>query len=159
MIPNLAGRSLRAALLTCATLTGAQTAAADTLVVETRNGLAIAELAFVSGQEICLSWSHSVTGGQVADCFENRDGVMLLTRSFLHDFAAGLGEILGRGTISAAAEGGYWIDGIDEVIPGNKLLLRVGAPRVGHRLIGAGQRANLSAQAAGARVTLRLERQ
>ena len=124
--------------------------------MQTPAGLTIGTLDFDPGQDICLSWSHSVTGGPVTDCFENKDGTMMLTRSFLHDFAAGLGEVAGRGTIRPAAGGGYWIDGIDEAIPGNTLTLRVGAPRVGHVLTGAGHSLHLSALAAGVRVTLRL---
>jgi hypothetical protein len=150
------GRSLWAALFASAVLIGTPLWAQDALVVETREGRSLGQLHFDAGQEICLTWAHSVTGGHVADCFENRDGTMMLTRSYLHDFAAGLGEVAGRGTMRAATGGGYWIDGIDEAIPGNALLLRVGAPRVGHVLAGAGQRLDLSAHAAGARVTLRL---
>lgn len=126
------------------------------LVVETQAGLEIGELAFAPGQDICLTWAHSVTGGPVADCFSNKDGVLTLKRSYLHDFAAGLGEVTGRGTLRSATGGGYWIDAIDEAIPGNALRLRVGAPRVGHVLTDGTNRINLSARAAGARVILRL---
>lgn len=156
----LAGRLFGAALLAlsaCASLVWATPLRAQPhLVVETRNGLVIGQLRFDPGQELCLSWSHSVTGGPVSDCFENRDGILTLTRSYLHDFAAGLGEIAGRGTLRSAEGGGYWIDGIDEAIPDNALPLRVGAPRVGHVLTGSEQRLNLSTIAAGARVNLRL---
>jgi hypothetical protein len=137
-------------------LFGTPLLAKDTLTVETLAGLNIGELGFDPGQEICLSWAHSVTGGRVADCFENRDGTMMLTRSFLHDFAAGLGEVAGRGTLRSAAGGGYWIDGIDEVIPDNALRLRIGAPRVGHVLTGGTDRLHLSARAPGASVMIRL---
>jgi hypothetical protein len=126
------------------------------MIVQTPAGLVIGTLAFDPAQEICLIWAHSVTGGRVADCFENRSGTMILTRSYLHDFAAGLGEVAGRGTLRPAPEGGYWIDGIDEVIPGNALRLRVGAPAVGHVLGNGRDRLNLSARAAGATVLLRL---
>lgn len=155
-----AGRLGRAALLVFSACTSliwtAPLRAEPRLVVESRQGLVIGQLRFETGREICLSWSHSVTGGFVSDCFENRDGILMLTRSYLHDFAAGLGEVAGRGTLRSAEGGGYWIDGIDEAIPGNALPLRVGAPRVGHVLTGSGQRLNLSAMAAGARVNLRL---
>lgn len=156
MIRDLKGRSLRAALLGCCLLAAAPLMAQDALLVETRGGLSLGQLDFDAGTEICLSWSHSVTGGPVADCFENKDGMMMLTRSFLHDFAAGLGEVAGRGTIRSAEGGGYWIEDIDEAIPGNALTLRVGAPPVGHILTGPGKTLRLSTLAAGARVTLRL---
>ncbi|MEE4346424.1 MAG: DUF1850 domain-containing protein [Paracoccaceae bacterium] len=156
MIRTSEGRFLRAALLACAMLSGTPLLADDRLVVETLEGLTLGELAFDPGQEICLTWAHSVTGGRVADCFENRDGTMVLARSFLHDFAAGLGEVAGRGTLRSAAEGGYWIDGIDEAIPDNALRLRIGAPRVGHVLTDGTDRLNLSARAPGASVMIRL---
>ncbi len=156
MIINDYGRPVGAALFLCLTIAAASAQAGPALVVETSQGAVLGKLGFDEGQEICLSWAHSVTGGAVQDCFENRRGTMVLTRSYLHDFAAGLGDIAGRGTIAAADGGGYWITGIDEAIPGNGLLLRVGAPRVGHVLQTADQSLDLSAVAAGARVTLRL---
>lgn len=160
MIRDAAGRLPRVALqvlvLSASLAWAAPIAAEALLAVESPKGLVVGEMRFAPGQEICLSWSHSVTGGPVADCFENRDGKLMLTRSYLHDFAAGLGEVAGRGTIRPAMAGGYWIEGIDEVIPGNALVLRAGAPRVGHILQGGGQRLNLSARAAGARLVLRL---
>lgn len=70
----------------------------------------------------------------MADCFVNRAGRLVLDRAYLHDFAAGLGEVRGRGTLVAAPEGGYWIMGIDEALPDNRLTLRIGPARVGHRL-------------------------
>ncbi|MFD1194416.1 DUF1850 domain-containing protein [Seohaeicola saemankumensis] len=160
MIRLLAGRFFGTALLACVAtaslICAAPVLAQPLLVAESRQGLVIGQLRFDPGQEVCLSWSHSVTGGPVSDCFENKDGILMLTRSYLHDFAAGLGEVAGRGTLRSAEGGGYWIDGIDEPIPGNALPLRVGAPRVAHVLRGSGQRLNLSARAAGARVNLRL---
>jgi hypothetical protein len=137
-------------------LAGSPLWAQGALVVQTQAGLEIGELAFAPGQEICLRWAHSVTGGAVADCFGNKDGTLVLARSYLHDFAAGLGEVAGRGTLRRADGGGYWIDGINEPIPGNALRLRVGAPRVGHVLTDGTHRLNLSARAAGAGVVLRL---
>lgn len=150
------GRSLGAALCVCLMLAGAPVWAQSVLVVETPAGLSIGQIDFAPGQEICLTWAHSVTGGRVADCFENRDGTMVLSRAYLHDFAAGLGEVAGRGTLRTAEGGGYWIDGINEAIPGNALRLRVGAPRVGHVLSDGATMLRLSARAAGASVFLRL---
>jgi hypothetical protein len=116
----------------------------------------IVETPFSPRAEICLRWAHSVTGGPVADCFENRNGALTLTRSYLHDFAAGLGEVLGRGTLRSAEGGGYWIDGIDEQMPAAGLRLRVGPPRVGHALHTPEGVIDLSAIAANTRVTLQL---
>ncbi len=81
---------------------------------------------------------------------------MVLDRSYLHDSAAGLGEVPGRGRMRAAEGGGYWIENIGEAIPGNALRLRVGQPRVDHRIEAGGTTHDLSTIAAGQRVTLRL---
>jgi hypothetical protein len=137
-------------------LWAAGAAPAATLHVEGGGGLLIQADA-PEGAEWCLTWNHSVTGGAVADCFENRDGRMVLTRAYLHDFAAGLGTVEGRGgTLVSAEGGGYWIEGLDEPIPGNALPLRVGRPSTDHRLRIGGMVHALSSFAAGQRVVLRL---
>lgn len=142
-------------LAVCLALLLPAVAAAGSLVVEAAEG-PILTLPAPEGAEWCLRWRHSVTGGDVADCFANDGGTMILRRSYLHDFAAGLGEVPGRGAARPAAGGGYWIDGIDEAIAGNALTLRVGQPRVGHRLTQGGESHDLSTRAAGRRVVLRL---
>lgn len=128
---------------------------ADTLQVASRD-TNLANIPFAERSEICLRWSHSVTGGAVADCFENRAGTLTLTRSYLHDFAAGLGEIAGRGIMTADPDGGYWITGIDEALPRNALVLRVGPAPVNHRIDHPGGTLNLTDIAANQRVTLTL---
>ena len=137
-------------------------AAGPALQLQGEGGAVLAQLPMPGGAEICLHWAHSVTGGAVADCFENRAGRLTLTRSFLQDYAAGLGEVAGRGQVVAAQGGGYWITGIDEAMPANSLTLRAGSARVGHRLAvttlqGQGQELQLSEYVArGARVRLYL---
>ena len=148
-----AGRPVAALALALALAAAA--AGAETLAVEAR-GETLLELPAPAGAEWCLHWNHSVTGGAVADCFANEGGRMVLTRSYLHDFAAGLGEVPGRGAARPASGGGYWIEGLDEPIAGDALVLRVGRPSVRHRLRAAGAEHDLSALAAGRRVTLRL---
>lgn len=152
MIQPIWGRPALAALFVVL----AAPAQADAILqVVDRDDRTVAQLPF-DGREICLEWAHSVTGGGVADCFVARDGRLVLMRSYLHDFAAGLGEVLGRGTLTSADGGGYWITGIDEVMPSSGLPLRVGAPRVGHRLRQGGDTINLSDLVANRRVTLRV---
>jgi len=129
--------------------------AGDVLQVVTTDGAPVAELPF-DGAEICLSWAHSVTGGAVADCFAARGGRLVLVRSYLHDYAAGLGEVAGRGRVVPADGGGYWIVGIDESMPQGGLPLRVGPARVGHELSGAAGLIDLSERAANSLVTLRV---
>lgn len=130
---------------------------ADMLTVEGADGHVLLAERAPEGGEWCLRWNHSVTGGEVADCFVNDGGQMVLRRSYLHDFAAGLGTVEGRGgRLVPAPRGGYWIEGLREEIPGNALTLRVGSERVDHRLVTGGAAHRLSPRAAGARVTIRL---
>ncbi len=146
-----AGRRLCAAALV-SVVAGA--ASGGTLSVEADGPILQVEVP--DGDGWCLSWNHSVTGGAVADCFVNDGGRMLLDRSYLHDFAAGLGDVPGRGTIRAAEGGGYWIEKMAEPIEGNALVLRVGRPSTDHHLRVGGTDYSLSAMAAGQRVILRL---
>lgn len=104
----------------------------------------------------CLEWNHSVEGFAVLDCYRHRDGRMVLQRSHLPDFAAGLDHIPGRGRQVSDGEGGYWIEDIDEPVPGNAYRLRVGSMSVDHRLVTDSARVSLSALAADRRVTIRL---
>lgn len=118
---------------------------AQTLEVRDASGILLGALPHSEGSEVCLRWQHSVTGGDVADCFLNEHGKLVLSRSYLHDFAAGLGEVEGRGRLVTAADGGYWIIDINEQMPDDGLVLRVGPARVGHRLIGSDGLLDLSA--------------
>jgi hypothetical protein len=105
----------------------------------------------------CLVWTHSVKGFEVEDCFRQDAGVLMLERSHQPDFAAGLGEIPGRGKVVSDGAGGYWIEGIDAVLPGDALPLRIGTAAVNHRLRIGEREWSLSARAPGARAILRVE--
>jgi len=150
------GRLIGAALSLMLTAGAAQ--AGTVLQVEHRaDGRLLAEAPAPPGTGWCLRWRHSVTGGKVADCFRNDDGRMVLERSYLHDFAAGLGTVAGRGgRLVSAPGGGYWIEDISEPIANNALVLRVGARRVDHRIEIGGCEKHLSRIAPGARVVIRL---
>ncbi len=128
---------------------------APVLRIERTDGGPIAELPLEADGRWCLHWAHSVTGGAVADCFRVEGGEMVLERSFLHDFAAGLGTLPGRGTLHSAEGGGYWIEGIDAPLPDATLPLRVGRPGVGHRLASGPHHLALSELAPGRRVLIR----
>lgn len=104
----------------------------------------------------CLLWNHSVAGFTVQDCFVFRPPKMVLDESVQPDFAAGLGQVQGRGEVRAGATGGYRIVGIGMPVAGNRLLLRVGSASVDHRVVVGGATVSLSEPAAGRRVVMRI---
>ncbi|MDG4649275.1 DUF1850 domain-containing protein [Roseibacterium sp. SDUM158017] len=114
-------------------LSGTGVPAAD-LVATREDGTEIARLPVPDGGGWCMLWHHSVQGFEVSDCYENRDGHMVLVRSHLPDFAAGLDHIPGRGRQVSDGQGGYWILDIDEAVPGDAYVLRPGRAPVDHRL-------------------------
>lgn len=130
--------------------------AAAALRVTDARGAVLFETVLARSEPWCLVWNHSVTGIEVSDCFRQDAGRLVLARSHQPDFAAGLGDIPGRGHVRSDGQGGYWIEDIDMVLPGDALPLRVGGPRVDHRLRIRGAEHSLTALAAGQRVTLRL---
>lgn len=97
-------------------------------------------------------WNHSVTGILVTDYYRYEGGQVLLSASHTPAFDAGLGHIPGRGRLESDGRGGYWIRDIDEPVPDNAYLLRVGSMRVNHRIEHAGISYSLSELAAGQRV-------
>lgn len=130
------------------------------LEARTSEGEQLVAIPIAAGERWCVKWNHSVEHFTVLDCYRNVEGVMQLERSHQPDFAAGLGPMLGRGVQRSDGEGGYWIEEIDEPVPGNRYFLRVGAPGVDHRLVwqkvGEISEFNLSAYVPGQRVTLQL---
>ncbi len=155
-----AGRAWLPALLLCAGLVPVAPLAADRdearLEVLAAGGEPLVSLPMPEGEGWCLEWNHSVAGFAVLDCYRHRDGRMVLTRSHLPDFAAGLDHVPGRGRQVSDGEGGYWIEDLDEPVPGNAYRLRVGTMRVDHRLVVDDERISLSRLAANRRVTIRL---
>ena len=131
-------------------------AAAD-LTARLENGVEIARLHVAEGSGWCVLWRHSVQGFEVEDCYENRDGRMVLVRSHQPDFAAGLGHVPGRGRQVSDGAGGYWILDIDEPVSGDAYVLRPGSMAVDHRLRTGDAEVSLSARAAHERVRIALE--
>ncbi len=82
---------------------------------------------------------------------------MVLVRSHLPDFAAGLDHIPGRGRQVSDGQGGYFIEDLDEPVPGNAYVLRPGRGGVDHRIRMGGQEIALSDAAPRARVRIALE--
>lgn len=99
----------------------------------------LVRLPMPDGEGWCLAWNHSVEGFAVHDCYRNVGGHMVLERSHLPDFAAGLDHIPGRGRQVSDGQGGYWIEALDEPVPGDRYRLRVGSRRVDHRLVHHGE--------------------
>ena len=120
------------------------------------DGTVLAEADVADGGEWCVLWRHSVQGFEVQDCYVNRSGRMVLNRSHLPDFAAGLDHIPGRGTQLSDGQGGYWIVDLEEPVPGDAYILRPGSMAVDHRLKVGPQEVSLSAVAAHERVRVAL---
>jgi hypothetical protein len=131
--------------------------ARDLIATRLADGAEIARLPVPDGAGWCVLWRHSVQGFEVADCYENRGGRMVLVTSRQPDFAAGLGHIPGRGVQRSDGAGGYVIEGIDEPVPGDAYVLRPGGPEVDHRIALGDVTVSLSARASRQRVRLSLE--
>lgn len=72
-------------------------------------------------------------------------------------FRRRLGHLPGRGRQVSDGAGGYWIEDIDEPVPGNAYVLRPGRAPVNHRIVAGDAEIALSARAAGARVRIALQ--
>lgn len=121
------------------------------------SGDEIAAFDVPEGTGWCVLWRHSVQGFEVSDCYENQGGAMVLVRSHLPDFAAGLDHIPGRGRQVSDGQGGYFIEDLDEAVPGNAYVLRPGSAKVDHRLRVGNEETSLSARAEHARVRIALQ--
>lgn len=130
--------------------------AEDLVAIRVEDGTQIARFDVPEGTGWCVLWRHSVQGFEVSDCYENREGRMVLVQSHLPDFAAGLGHIPGRGTQVSDGAGGYLILDIDEPVPGDAYILRPGLGPVDHRLQVGNQIVSLSAVAPRERVQIAL---
>jgi len=147
------GGALAALLLT---LLPADAPAGTLTAAHAADGRILAQFDVAEGAGWCLLWRHSVQGFEVADCYVNRGGRMVLDRAHLPDFAAGLDHIPGRGVQRSDGAGGYWIEGLDEPVPGNAYILRPGSMAVDHRLQVGAEVVSLSALAAHDRVRISL---
>jgi hypothetical protein len=166
MISQKLGRPLLAALLLSVTACAGPVSQheirpgtkVDHLEVIGQNGSVLARTDIPRQSGWCLYWNHSVTGDGVIDCYVDDLGKMVLHRAYQPDFAAGLGHFPGRGVLTSAEGGGYWIEDIDEAVPGNAYVLRVGSLAVNHRIVTTdGDEIYLSKMAEHTRVTIRLD--
>jgi hypothetical protein len=137
-------------------ITATQLPAATLTATRVDTGETLARFDVPEGSGWCILWHHSVQGFEVADCYENQDGRMVLVRAHLPDFAAGLDHIPGRGVQISDGTGGYFIQDINEAVPGNAYILRPGAGPVNHRISIHGTEVSLSKVAPRARVRIAL---
>jgi hypothetical protein len=131
---------------------------AETRIATRSDGVVIARFQIPEGEGWCINWRHSVQGFEVSDCYLNQGGLMVLDRSHLPDFAAGLDHIPGRGRQVSDGQGGYLILDIDEAVPGDAYILRPGSAFVDHRLQVGDRTISLSALAPHARLKIALTR-
>jgi hypothetical protein len=156
-VTSWAGGGLRALLLLLASVwAGTGATEAGVLVATREDGTEILRIPVPEGAEWCVLWRHSVRGFDVSDCYQNRAGRMVLVRTHLPDFAAGLDHIPGRGRQVSDGHGGYWILDINEPVPGDAYVLRPGAGTVDHRLQAGDSVVSLSAIASRERVRIML---
>lgn len=95
----------------------------------THGGDVLAEL---PEDHFTVSYVHSIDGLPIEEDLRTQDGRLVVERTRLVQFGAGMGQIAGEGR--GYAEGRWWVvDDLDRDI-GDELLLRVGVPRIDHRL-------------------------
>ncbi len=152
MMTNLGGAPCALLLSILPTMTHADTLTASLAA----DGTVLFQTEIANADSWCVLWRHSVQGFEVADCYLNRAGDMVLDRSHLPDFAAGLDHIPGRGVQLSDGMGGYWIEDLNEPVPGNAYILRPGSMKVDHRLQIGDEIFSLSAHAARKRVRIAL---
>ena len=121
------------------------------------DGRCLLFLPLAEGEPLDLTWRHSVDGILVRDRFTRDGGLLLLSASYTPFFAAGLGEITGRGRVVGTAGQGLAIVDLNEPLP-DGLPLRVGGPDVAHRLHHRGRRHDLSIRAAHRLLRLQVAR-
>ena len=125
------------------------------LVVSTDDGIEVVRLPLRTDPTWEVRWTHSVAGIVVRDIFAWRDGRMLLTDTLTPQLdVAGLGHIPGRGELRDDGDGGHWIAGIDEPMPGGAYWLRVGSEHAPTVLVHGAREFDLTSTHAGARLRL-----
>jgi len=94
------------------------------------------------GSVVELDWVHSVSAIPVREVFRVANGELWLEETHNPWFAAGLGEIAGRGRTVAEDDHAVAIVGIHERAEG--MALRIGSPEIHHTVAVAGARCDLS---------------
>jgi hypothetical protein len=126
------------------------------LLVQREDGSSLYQIALTDNPCWMMRWNHSVTGVIVTDFYCWIDGKMVLTHSHTPSFDAGLGHIPGRGRQASDGFGGYFIYDINEAVPTNSYVLRVGSMKVNHRIDYEGKTYSLSELAEHERVVIKV---
>jgi hypothetical protein len=142
-------------ILAALTAYGAWLRPGPELVVSTSAGAEVLRLPLRGDPTWEVRWVHSVTAIVVRDIYAWRDGRMLLTDSLTPQLdVAGLGHTPGRGELRDDGEGGFWIAGIDEPVPGNGYWLRVGGADAPLTLVHGARAYDLTRTHAGERLRI-----
>ncbi|MDB1088981.1 DUF1850 domain-containing protein [Streptomyces sp. ACA25] len=113
-------------------------------------------LPLATGDSFTLSFTHSVDRLPVQDRYHVENGKIVQDSTRLRQFGAGMGHISGDGV--GREDGDWWeITGMARQV--GDLTLRVGGPRIGHRLSHPGGELSLSQRWGGQRVAMRPVRQ
>jgi len=107
------------------------------------DGRPVALLPLHEGERFQLSWVHSVSHIPVREVFAFQKGRIWLEESHNPWFAAGLGEVPGRGRL--VSEAGHAVALVEIHEPAGGLALRIGAPEIHHTLLIGPWRFDLSA--------------
>ncbi|GAA2098541.1 hypothetical protein GCM10009823_19860 [Brevibacterium salitolerans] len=113
-------------------------------------------LAVVGHDRFSISYVHSIDGLPIEEDLQVDEGRLVVERTRLRQFGAGMGQIEGHG--HGRQEGRWWvIDDMGRDI-GAEMHLRAGAPEVDHRLRIDTTELALSACMPGERITITAQR-
>lgn len=109
-------------------------------------------LALLDHDKLSISYVHSIDGLPVEEDLRVNGSELIVERTRLRQFGAGMGHIEGQG--HGYSDGEWWVlDGLERHI-GQDLHLRVGLPNIDHRLRAGETELHLSRCMAGERVTI-----
>lgn len=122
------------------------------VVVEVDGAGVVGHLPLEPGEQLGVSFIHSLDKLPVEDWYVLRDGSLVQVSTRLKQFGAGMGHIPGQG--HGHADGDWWkVSGLERQI--GALVLRIGPLSVDHRLLYRGHEVRLSTCWPGQRLTLR----
>lgn len=99
-----------------------------------------------------LSYIHSIDGLPIEEDLRVTEGELVVERTRLKQFGAGMGHIDGEG--QGRADGDWWVvDDLERDI-GSQMHLRAGATRIDHRITSAEHELRLSVCLPGERITI-----